>query len=155
MVCPAQESKMWNIPIDSGYFSKIPLNVSTIEKHINFSVQGYNLSPSTLICPALPDHPSLLHSQEYFNLLGTGDLTFYQSQGLTTFWGHFFLLNQSFICYGSQFSSLLTIHQEHMSIWQQCNISFFALPSWLCSKWHHNDATMMLQQRDIYVLPVP
>ncbi len=50
-----------------------------------------------------------------FNPLGTGDLTFYQSQGLHTFSGlSFFLLNQSFICHGSQFSSLFTIFQEHV-----------------------------------------
>ncbi len=36
------------------------------------------------------------------------------------------------------------------------NVIFcFAPPSSWCSKWHHNDATMMLQQKDIYVLPVP
>ncbi len=28
-------------------------------------------------------------------------------------------------------------------------IYFFAQPSSWCSKWHHNDTTMMLQQRDI------
>ncbi len=60
------------------------------------------------------------------NPLGTGDLKCYQSQGLSTFCGLFFiyLLNQSFIWHGSQFSSLFTILQEHMSLWQQCNIFF-------------------------------
>ncbi len=44
------------------------------------------------------------------NPLGTGDLKFYHSQRLSTFWGLlFFLLNQSFICHVNQFSSLFTI----------------------------------------------
>ncbi len=50
------------------------------------------------------------------NPLETGDFIFYQSQELSTFWGLFiFLLNQSFIYHGSQFS-LFTILQEHMSL---------------------------------------
>ncbi len=49
--------------------------------------------------------------ERIFNPLGTGDLKFYQYQGLIAFWGlfQFFLLNQSFICHGSPFSSLFTI----------------------------------------------
>ncbi len=51
------------------------------------------------------------------NPLRTGYLTYYQSQGLSTFWGLFkILLNQSFICHCSQFSSLFTILKEHMSL---------------------------------------
>ncbi len=60
----------------------------------------------------------------------------------------FFSLTQSFICHGNQFSSLFIILQVHMSLWPQCD-TFFAPPSLWCSKWHQNDATMMLQQRDI------
>ncbi len=36
----------------------------------------------------------------------------------------FFLLTQSFVCHDSQFSSIFTILQEHMSLWPQCNILF-------------------------------
>ncbi len=34
-------------------------------------------------------------------------------------------------------------------------IFIFASPSLWCSKWNHNDVSMMLQQKYIYVLPVP
>ncbi len=87
--------------------------------------------------------------------MGTGDLKCYQFRGLNTFWGlfFFFFLNQSFICHGNQFSSLFSILQEHMSLWPQCNIFVTPPTSW-CSKWHHNNATMMLLQRDIHSSPV-
>ncbi len=52
-----------------------------------------------------------------FNPLGTGDLKFYQSQGLSTFWGPFLnFIKPVFYLSGSQFSSLFTILQEHMHL---------------------------------------
>ncbi len=80
--------------------------------------------------------------------MGTGDLKFYQSQGLNTFWGpffYFFLLNPSFICHGSKFASLFIILQEHMSLWLQCNLFLGhhqvhdALL--MTSQWRHYDVT--------------
>ncbi len=106
-------------------------------------------------CRLVSSMPSKgLTSKLYLTLwgLGTWNFTSPRDWALLGFI-FYFLLNQSFICHGSQFSSLFTILQEHMSLWPQCNI-FFAPPSSWCSKWHHNDATMMLHKRDIYVLPV-
>ncbi len=83
--------------------------------------------PFILLFPVsyLGNNISLASTVSLPNPLGTGDLKFHQSQGLSTFSGLFlFLLNQSFICNGSQFSSLFTILQEHMSLWPQCNIVF-------------------------------
>ncbi len=73
----------------------------------------------------------------FFNPLGTGDLNILPVPGTEHCFGTFLflLLNLSFICPGSQFSSLFTIFQEHMSL----NVIFV---------WHHqvhdalNDITM-------------
>ncbi len=62
----------------------------------------------------------------------------------------FFKLNQSFICHGSQFSSLFTIFQELMPPWSQCNKSvcttkFMTWPNdvTITPSWCHNSGTYM------------
>ncbi len=82
----------------------------------------------------------------WFNHLGTGDLQFYQFQGLSSFWGLFlFLLKHSFICHGSQFSSLFTILQELIPPPDHNVIVVFEPTGSWRSKWCHNDATIMSQ----------
>ncbi len=54
-------------------------------------------------------------------LWGLGTWNFTSPRDWTLFRDFFFFLNQSFICHGSQFSSLFPILQEHMFHWPQCN----------------------------------
>ncbi len=56
----------------------------------------------------------------------------------------FLILNESFICHGSQFSSLFTILQELMSLWPQCNILLCTIKFimlWMTSQSRHHDVT--------------
>ncbi len=76
-----------------------------------------------------------------FNPLLTGDLKFYQSPGLSTFWGLFIFLIKQVYCRGSQLSSLFTIVQELMTSDHNI-IIFVAPPSAWRSKWPHHDVTI-------------
>ncbi len=74
--------------------------------------------------------------------LGTWNVT--SPRDWELFGDFFYLLNQSFICHGSQFSSLFTILQEDMSLWPQCNILFFStkfMMLYMTSQWCHHDVT--------------
>ncbi len=59
----------------------------------------------------------------WLTLWGLGTWNFTSPRNWALFGNFLFvLINQSFICHGSQFSSFFTILQEHMSLWPQCNI---------------------------------
>ncbi len=111
--CPKRESSLQNLPSMPKYVSTFPRDVGVDPG--GFWIWGiYDQWPVFVLV-----NPVLL------TLWGLGTWNFTSPRDWALFGDFYlFLLNQSFICHGSQFSSLFTIHQEHMSLWPQCNILF-------------------------------
>ncbi len=78
-------------------------------------MHSYSQSSPAITCANL--------TKRLLTLSGLGTWNFTSPRDWALFVDYFFnLLNQSFICHGSQFYSLFTKLQEHMSLWPQCNI---------------------------------